>query len=406
MNEKFTNFLKLPSALKGITDLSLAKQLFCKSITVDAIAVTPKCISKILNEIPKDFILNLPRIRSIVTSPKSPNDRLILLGIERESFDKNKISVINLIGGELVKYELHIDYSYWLAEDVLKSIIPTPSNTPGSFEMAGHIAHLNLRDEHLPYRHIIGQVLLDKNPSIKTVVNKTSSISNTFRVFPMEVIGGVENFITQLKEQKCLFSFDFSKVYWNSRLQFEHERLVTQFKGGERICDVFAGVGPFSIPAVKNQKCIVYANDLNPESIHWLKENVKKNKIKENLFVFNQNASDFIKNSIAILHEKEPESYFDHYIMNLPASAPSFIEHFADLQFKNSPLVHCYLFVKDIDGNPPIDPVSVIHEHLPINISIEIIHVQNVRSVAPLKTMYCVSFKIISTCKKQKLNIP
>ena len=43
---------------------------------------------------------------------------------------------------------------------------------PTSFESVGHIAHLNLKDELLPYKHIIGQVILDKNSSIRTVVNK------------------------------------------------------------------------------------------------------------------------------------------------------------------------------------------------------------------------------------------
>jgi len=32
---------------------------------------------------------------------------------------------------------------------------------PTAFETIGHIAHMNLRDEQLPFKHIIGQVLLD-----------------------------------------------------------------------------------------------------------------------------------------------------------------------------------------------------------------------------------------------------
>lgn len=47
---------------------------------------------------------------------------------------------------------------------------------PSSFESVGHIAHLNLRDELLPHKQLIAQVLLDKNPSIRTVVNKVQCL--------------------------------------------------------------------------------------------------------------------------------------------------------------------------------------------------------------------------------------
>lgn len=38
-----------------------------------------------------------------------------------------------------------------------------------------------------------------------------------------------------------MFTFDFSQVYWNSKLQMEHTRLVESFKQGEVICDMMAG---------------------------------------------------------------------------------------------------------------------------------------------------------------------
>jgi tRNA (guanine37-N1)-methyltransferase len=79
-------------------------------------------------------------------------------------------------------------------------------------------------------------------------------------------------------ESGCRFKLDFSRVYWNSRLHAEHERLVEQFKPGEVIADVFAGVGPFAIPAAK-KGCGLFANDLNPYSFEYLNVNVVLNSV-------------------------------------------------------------------------------------------------------------------------------
>ena len=65
-------------------------------------------------------------------------------------------------------------------------------------------------------------------------------------------------------------------MYWNSRLHTEHDRLVTLFTQEDVVADVFAGVGPFALPAAK-KGCAVFANDLNPESYKYLQENIKIN---------------------------------------------------------------------------------------------------------------------------------
>lgn len=65
---------------------------------------------------------------------------------------------------------------------------------------------------------VSGQVVLDKTPSVKTVVNKLNTIDNTFRNFQMELLAGTDNFITRAKENGYVFELDFSKVYWNPRL--------------------------------------------------------------------------------------------------------------------------------------------------------------------------------------------
>jgi tRNA (guanine37-N1)-methyltransferase len=39
-------------------------------------------------------------------------------------------------------------------------MLPEGMIVPSAFETVGHIAHLNLREEHLPYKKLIAKVLL------------------------------------------------------------------------------------------------------------------------------------------------------------------------------------------------------------------------------------------------------
>ena len=84
----------------------------------------------------------------------------------------------------------------------------------------------------------------------------------------------------EVSEEGCLFRFDYSKVYWNSRLNTEHKRLVDLFQEGDAVCDVMAGVGPFAVPAGR-KKVFVWANDLNPDSYKGLVAAVEKNKVRK-----------------------------------------------------------------------------------------------------------------------------
>lgn len=45
---------------------------------------------------------------------------------------------------------------------------------------------------------LLGQVMIDKNPGITSVVNKINNIDNTYRNFQMEVLSGEENMMTKV----------------------------------------------------------------------------------------------------------------------------------------------------------------------------------------------------------------
>lgn len=75
--------------------------------------------------------------------------------------------------------------------------------------------------------------------------------------------------VVTVRESNAKFLFNFREVYWNSRLQHEHDRiieLISESYPSSRtvkkpvIADMMAGVGPFAIPLAMTKKFHVHAN--------------------------------------------------------------------------------------------------------------------------------------------------
>ena len=295
---------------------------------------------------------------------------------------------------------LKVSYSDWTADEVLKRILPV-DEVPSAFEVIGHLAHVNLRDELLPYKFIIGKVFLDKNtPSLKTIVNKLGSIDSKFRTFGMEVIAGNDEdgwSEVVVKEHGCKFFMDFRKVYWNSRLSSEHRRLVDTIVKDSKdrvdivVADLMAGIGPFAVPLSK-KGVPVYANDLNPESYKYLVMNRTKNKCKD-LKCYNMDARAFC-------HYLQDEGIdFHHVLMNLPASAPEFLDAFRGFTGKTLPKIHVHCFgpksLPAEDNSSQNDAlIKRCSKALGLTLEKDEVTIHMVRDVAPKKNMYCVSFDL------------
>ncbi|KAF3650368.1 tRNA (guanine(37)-N1)-methyltransferase 2 [Capsicum annuum] len=240
-----------------------------------------KSAMKILN----GHLFDRPRIKPITEDPTNGKTRYMIFSEKVKNPDLSDIpaqklaELKGLCQFEVVPHSLTLGYSYWGADHILKQILPPGLEVPSD---------------------VIAKVIYDKNyPRIQTVVNKVGTITNEFRVPKFEVLAGKDDMVTEVKQYGATFKLDYSLVYWNSRLEHEHIRLVSKFQSGETICDMFAGIGPFAIPAAQ-KGCAVYANDLNPDSIRYLKTNAEISKIDHLVFPYNMDARKFIFQLISV----------------------------------------------------------------------------------------------------------
>jgi len=387
---------------------ALDRGMFRSVIRCLGVRVAKQDVSK-AQKVLKQHLLGIRKIHNV--REDGEKHRLLLLMKKEEELDLQRL--LNAIPYETKEQEVEVNYDHLTAQEILSKLLPPDVEVPTSFETIGHIAHLNLRPEHEPFKRRIGEVILDKAANVKTVVNKTGIIETQFRTFPMEVLAGLDDMNVELKLNSLRFRFNFGKVYWNSRLSEEHERLVKAwFKPGDLILDGFCGVGPFAIRAAK-KGCAVQANDLNPESVLSLVGNAELNKIpvidqrggnprfvneKGKISVFNTDAREFLRFTLKHLPLKQSS----HIVMNLPATAPEFLDCLIGSLSRTSPvelpMVHCYCFSSKHSLEERQSQVEErVRGMLKMNASQSLeVTVRDVRDVAPNKYMVCAHFQLPS----------
>ncbi|KAF0751480.1 tRNA (guanine(37)-N1)-methyltransferase [Aphis craccivora] len=380
------NTLLPPDEVRGMKVFNIDK--FTKPVTVPVIVINKNYIEN-ANKVLKNYIIKLNNFKPI---RNGSNDSECVFYLDPTKFSSCEDFNLTYISTENLNYEqIEVGYNNWNHDEILKAVLPEKSML-SSYSTIGSIIHVNLKPELLDFKDIIGRVL------------KTE----------YEIIYGSSDLKTTIKENKCFFDLDFSEVYWNPRLCTEHERILQKLKPNDILYDVFAGIGPFSIPAAK-LGCIVLANDLNPNSCKWLKINKKKNHIKDELLtIINKDGSKFIQEDLkahCILWSKTITSENKiHVTMNLPAIAVDFVKYFNNLfeweeiSDHSLPILHVYSFVKT-DKSFEEGLKSIMEEYLSNIKDDDIQEIIRVRNVAPNKEMVRITFQMRKdiVCKSESI---
>ena len=119
---------------------------------------------------------------------------------------------------------------------------------------------------------------LSERHNVKTIM-KIDHIQGTKREPIYKILYGNET-ETINKENGCLFKLDLSKVMWSKGNNNERLRIAKLVEDNETVIDMFAGIGYFTIPiGVHSNAKEVFAIEINPNSYHYLCENIKLNKL-------------------------------------------------------------------------------------------------------------------------------
>ncbi|HJJ39487.1 MAG TPA: class I SAM-dependent methyltransferase family protein [Methanocorpusculum sp.] len=177
--------------------------------------------------------------------------------------------------------------------------------------------------------------ILQNRPNVHTVLYATSPVEGEFRTRSFRVLAGRDTTETVYTEYGHRMIVDLSAAYFSARLSNERRRLLSQMIDGERVLDMFAGVGPFAVTL--GSKCsIMVANDLNPNAVYIMQKNLRANKIR--------NVVPAVGDARNI-PEMLPGLVFDRIIMNLPFAAYEFLTAAAKLAAPKC-TIHLYSLVE------------------------------------------------------------
>lgn len=183
---------------------------------------------------------------------------------------------------------------------------------PSGYQMIGDIIILNLKqglDEEK-----IAKAIHKLIPSAKTICVKTGQISGEYREPQVKKVWGSDT-ETIHNEHGCKFLMDVTKVMWAKGNLSERKRIADQVKPGEEVLDMFAGIGYFTIPiAVHNPTAKIKSIEKNPNAIHYLKENVKLNKLNNVTIIQGDSKTEAVKHKadrIIMGYIPEPRDFLE-----------------------------------------------------------------------------------------------
>ena len=153
------------------------------------------------------------------------------------------------------------------------------AQVPRSWAVIGTVIVVKLEGCSRPNE--IGSVLLDIHGQADTVVDLLG-IDGDHRTPRVSVIAGTGVTETIHREHGIQYALDVSTVMFSPGNKHERERMGAVVTRSERVFDMFAGIGYFTLPMARAGASVVAA-EINPTAYRFLAENAVLNDVSDRI---------------------------------------------------------------------------------------------------------------------------
>jgi tRNA wybutosine-synthesizing protein 2 len=149
---------------------------------------------------------------------------------------------------------------------------------PRGFERLGRVLLVRLPEEMRPDFALLGQ-LWQEEIGVATVLRHAGPVEGEWRLPRLEVIAGGAT-ETTVVAHGCRWTFDAARILFSRGNTLERAHIGAEVRPGERVADLFAGIGYFTIPAARADPTVrVVAVEANPVSFEYLQRNLRANHV-------------------------------------------------------------------------------------------------------------------------------
>ena len=149
---------------------------------------------------------------------------------------------------------------------------------PAGYQRLGRVLLLRLPASLAPYGRLLGAAWQEEL-GVETVLARRGPVDGELRQPDVELLGGTRT-ETEVVEHGSRWRLDAARLMFAAGNRTERLRFARLVRPGERVADLFAGIGYFTIPAARARPDARFvAVEKNPVAFRYLEENVRLNGV-------------------------------------------------------------------------------------------------------------------------------